>query len=155
MSRDKQTRRSILKTSGAALAGLTGTAMVGSASEPVAPCDPNSLSCGDNGGGGTANDPPSVERLTVQHDRPDITVWGNLTSLGDDTSASCWVEWGENLEHTSPATTMSSTGTFCAGHVDGCLDAEITSDVNNVWRAVAENQHGTTYSDAQWLPYIG
>lgn len=111
MSKERMNRRSMLRTSGAALATLSGVSLVGNA----AACP----GCGGGGGGGGGSGiPPTVSTGHAFVDGDRVTVYGYLDSLGSADSANVWFDWGpygEGLPDYTRLYYMDSTGQFCDG----------------------------------------
>ena len=95
MSRKELDRRALLRTSGTALAALTGISLGGNA---AADADTDCIGCGgggdDGGDGGSTGSTPTVTTKYVTVDGDRATMDGALDSLGDDDSADVWIEWG-------------------------------------------------------------
>jgi hypothetical protein len=126
MSRDGKHRRSVLRTTGSALAALSSGAAVGTVS---------------------AYREPSVRTEYSTTSGNHVTTHGLLNSVGDDDSADVWFEWGpegDGLRYDTQILTLYSAAGFCDGYKSDCsynsygyLDSGTYE-----YRAVAYNEHG-------------
>ena len=142
MSKEQMSRRDVLRTSGGALAALSGVSLAGNTAACVG-CDPGD---GGGGGGGGNGSPPSVSTQPGYANGCDgVVVNGYLGSLGTDDSANVWFDYGpqgDGLPHYTNIKYMDSTGSFCDGDSCwydsfGCLDPGTYE-----YRAVATNSWG-------------
>lgn len=124
----------MLKTTGAALAGLTGVSLAG-----------NAAACPGCGGGDT--DTPSVTTDLAVVDGSHVAVNGSLSSTGSTSDADVWFEWGPEGSNPSNDTylqRMYSVGSFCDGYDDDCPNDSFGSLSSGTYeyRAVGYNDYG-------------
>lgn len=141
MSRNRAHRRTVLRTSGATLAALSGGVLAGTAA--AAPDDGDG---GDDGGGGGSGTPPSVSTGHSSVSGSEVTTHGEVTSLGSEDSADAWFEWGpygDGLPYDTNIKIMYSTGRWCDGY-DNCFynSYGTLSSGTYEYRAVAANSYG-------------
>lgn len=136
-------RRRVLAASGAALATFTGLAGADVCAD-----------CGGGGGGDTSEGPTVTTDLeTVSGDR--VTVYGSVTSLGDDTSVNVAFEWGPyggGFPNDTELQLMSSTGQFCDGvDCDGFSSFGSLDPGDYQYRAYGYNNAGSDTGETRYF----
>jgi hypothetical protein len=134
------------------LATLGGLSLVGNAAAELEPPDDGDDG-GGGGGGGSTGSPPSVSRLTSSRVSGDeVTVYANLTSMGDDDTVSAWFNWGPeggDLSNYTRQLFLDSTGSFCDGY-DCSYDSFGTLDSGTYeFEAYVSNDYGSDTSPVE------
>jgi hypothetical protein len=127
-------RRELLRTGGATFAALAGGSVLGTAS-----------ACPGCGGSGSE---PSVSTMGSTVSGNEVITNGYVGSLGDDSSADAWFEWGPeggSLSNQTNIKIMYSPDDWCDGYdEDNCFyDSYGTlSSGTYEYQAVAANSYG-------------